>query len=198
MWTRKQAVCQLSFIHSRRTRCIHRTCLRLDTASSRFTKNCIAWVETTLIPSTLFTCHILPEKTLTVGESPTHSYDFNGRIRRMFESSSHPPFTPNGQCIAVWAHARNVLFCLFFFSENRELTDPAEIEQALRFGEYIKNGAHMMTTNLPSTSFDRFFVRTHRPCMLCCTARQMGNYHRDTRAVLPPQISLSETAIRHF
>jgi hypothetical protein len=45
-------------------------------------------------------------------------------------------------------------FCFVLFSENRELTDPAEIEQALRFGEYIKNGAHMMTTNLPSTSFD--------------------------------------------
>jgi hypothetical protein len=26
--------------------------------------------------------------------------------------------------------------------ENRRLTDPAEIEQALRFGEYIKQGAH--------------------------------------------------------
>ena len=37
--------------------------------------------------------------------------------------------------------------------ENRGLTDPAEIEQALRFGEYIKNGAHMIT-HLPSTSFD--------------------------------------------
>lgn len=26
--------------------------------------------------------------------------------------------------------------------ENRDLKEPAEIEQALRFGEYIKNGAH--------------------------------------------------------
>jgi hypothetical protein len=39
---------------------------------------------------------------------PLHSYDFNARIRRMFD-------------------------------KNRALTDPAEIEQALRFGEYIKN-----------------------------------------------------------
>jgi len=39
---------------------------------------------------------------------PDPSYNFNGRIRRMFE-------------------------------KNRELTNPAEIEQALRFGEYIKN-----------------------------------------------------------
>lgn len=26
--------------------------------------------------------------------------------------------------------------------ENRDLKEPAEIEQALRFGEYIKNGTH--------------------------------------------------------
>ncbi|KAI0300771.1 hypothetical protein BC826DRAFT_990331 [Russula brevipes] len=38
---------------------------------------------------------------------PDPDYDFNGRMRRMFE-------------------------------KNRRLTDPAEIEQALRFGEYIK------------------------------------------------------------
>ncbi|KAF8265017.1 hypothetical protein EI94DRAFT_1590384, partial [Lactarius quietus] len=36
------------------------------------------------------------------------SYDFSGRMRRMFE-------------------------------KNRDLKDPAEIEKALRFGEYIKN-----------------------------------------------------------
>jgi hypothetical protein len=29
--------------------------------------------------------------------------------------------------------------------ENRSLTDPAEIEQALHFGEYIKNGTHVHT-----------------------------------------------------
>ncbi|KAH9972158.1 hypothetical protein BGW80DRAFT_397979 [Lactifluus volemus] len=39
---------------------------------------------------------------------PDPNYDFNGRIRRMFE-------------------------------KNRGLTDSAKIEQALRFGEYIKN-----------------------------------------------------------
>ncbi|KAH9954296.1 hypothetical protein BC827DRAFT_1144057 [Russula dissimulans] len=39
---------------------------------------------------------------------PDPNYDFNGRIRRMFE-------------------------------KNRCLKNPAEIEQALRFGEYIKN-----------------------------------------------------------
>ncbi|KAH9041720.1 hypothetical protein EDB85DRAFT_1857857 [Lactarius pseudohatsudake] len=39
---------------------------------------------------------------------PDANYDFNGRMRRMFE-------------------------------KNRDLKDPAEIEQALRFGEYIKN-----------------------------------------------------------
>ncbi|KAI0255074.1 hypothetical protein BJV78DRAFT_1120141 [Lactifluus subvellereus] len=38
---------------------------------------------------------------------PDPSYDFNGRMRRMFE-------------------------------KNRDLTDPAEIEQALQFGEYIR------------------------------------------------------------
>ncbi|KAI9463313.1 hypothetical protein BJY52DRAFT_1115777 [Lactarius psammicola] len=39
---------------------------------------------------------------------PDATYNFNGRMRRMFE-------------------------------KNRDLKDPAEIEQALRFGEYIKN-----------------------------------------------------------
>lgn len=39
---------------------------------------------------------------------PDASYDFNGRMRRLFE-------------------------------KNRYLKEPAEIEQALRFGEYIKN-----------------------------------------------------------
>lgn len=29
--------------------------------------------------------------------------------------------------------------------ENRSLTDPAEIEQALRLGEYIKNGTHVLS-----------------------------------------------------
>lgn len=31
--------------------------------------------------------------------------------------------------------------------ENRNLTDPAEIEQALHFGEYIKNGTHVHAHN---------------------------------------------------
>ncbi|KAF8501732.1 hypothetical protein F5888DRAFT_1608654 [Russula emetica] len=39
---------------------------------------------------------------------PDPNYDFNARMRRMFE-------------------------------KNRSLTDPAEIEQALHFAEYIKN-----------------------------------------------------------
>jgi hypothetical protein len=29
--------------------------------------------------------------------------------------------------------------------ENRSLTDPAEIEQALRLGEYIKNGTRVLS-----------------------------------------------------
>lgn len=33
--------------------------------------------------------------------------------------------------------------------ENRGLTDPAEIEQALHFGEYIKNGTHVHTIHNP-------------------------------------------------
>ncbi|EPQ54206.1 hypothetical protein GLOTRDRAFT_139556 [Gloeophyllum trabeum ATCC 11539] len=39
---------------------------------------------------------------------PDPSYDFNGRMRRMFE-------------------------------KNRDLTDPEDIEKAIKFGEYIKN-----------------------------------------------------------
>ena len=42
--------------------------------------------------------------------------------------------------IAHWAHDEALSL-----AENRSLTDPAEIEQALRFGEYIKNGTHVHT-----------------------------------------------------
>ncbi|KAI0067339.1 hypothetical protein BV25DRAFT_1794841 [Artomyces pyxidatus] len=41
-------------------------------------------------------------------EYPDPSYDFHGRIRRLFQ-------------------------------KNKDLTDPEQIEQALRLGEYIKN-----------------------------------------------------------
>jgi hypothetical protein len=52
----------------------------------------------------------------------------------MFDSLS--PLTR----IAHWAHDEALSLV-----ENRSLTDPAEIEQALRFGEYIKNGTHVLT-----------------------------------------------------
>ncbi|KAH9177389.1 hypothetical protein EDB89DRAFT_1902592 [Lactarius sanguifluus] len=62
---------------------------------------------------------------------PDANYDFNGRMRRMFE-------------------------------KNRDLKDPAEIEQALRFGEYIKNGTHVRTAD-PTTgpSFTSPFYGNH-------------------------------------
>lgn len=55
-------------------------------------------------------------------------------MRRMFESSSH--------------HFRGASYLIsetLSLVENRSLTDPAEIEQALHFGEYIKNGTHVHT-----------------------------------------------------
>ncbi|KAF8920178.1 hypothetical protein CPB85DRAFT_1273770 [Mucidula mucida] len=51
----------------------------------------------------------LYKELITLGkEYPDPSYDFNRRIRQMFD-------------------------------KNRNLTDPEEIEKALKFGEYIKN-----------------------------------------------------------
>lgn len=47
----------------------HHTCLRLDSASSRFTRNCIALAETTLIPSTAL--RVIFFRKLTLGERPT-------------------------------------------------------------------------------------------------------------------------------
>lgn len=42
--------------------------------------------------------------------------------------------------------------------ENRSLTDPAEIEQALHFGEYIKNGTHVHTQLYISSARTSFTV----------------------------------------
>ena len=55
--------------------------------------------------------------------------------------------------MAVWekTHTRGMFPSVL---ENRGLTDPAEIEQALRFGEYIKNGTPMIKSN---PFFDVFF-----------------------------------------
>jgi len=79
--------------------------------------------------------------------------------------------------------------------ENRGLTDPAEIEQALRFGEYIKNGAHMIT-HLPSTSFDIFIIFIDSLYVRITLVRWA--IYRNACAILPPQIPPSETTIRHF
>jgi hypothetical protein len=56
-------------------------------------------------------------------------------MRQMFESVSYHLIS-NGT-----AHDEAVPPSV----ENRNLTDPAEIEQALRLGEYIKNGTHERT-----------------------------------------------------
>jgi len=55
-------------------------------------------------------------------------------MRRMFESSS-PSFS----------RSLFILRLALSLVENRSLTDPAEIEQALHFGEYMKNGTHVHT-----------------------------------------------------
>ena len=106
------------------------------------------------------------KKMLTLGEPrQPHSYDFNGRIRRMFESSSHHPLIPDGPVNRrLGSRANRSVFAVYV--ENRELTDPAEIEQALRFGEYIKNGAHMMTAHLSRLLLliDSLYVRIALVC----------------------------------
>jgi hypothetical protein len=73
----------------------------------------------------------------------------------MFDSSYHPLTSsliiPRLHSrLGKNSHERNVPSVL----ENRGLTDPAEIEQALRFGEYIKNGTPMIKSN---PFFDVFF-----------------------------------------
>lgn len=56
---------------------------------------------------------------------PDPSYDFNGRMRRLFESE-----------IPV----RTALRLLTAPKENRNLTEKDEIERAIKLGEFIKNG----------------------------------------------------------
>ncbi|KAG1821911.1 uncharacterized protein BJ212DRAFT_1547620 [Suillus subaureus] len=82
-----------------------------------------------------------------LGRDYEPSYDFHGKLRRMFE-------------------------------KNRNLTDDDEIEKALRFGEYIKNGenpclvfASQISTSEADVSFkhcvryltDRYHHSWHRP-----------------------------------
>lgn len=55
-----------------------------------------------------------------------YSYDFHGKLRRLFESE--------------WTGALVGLACLTLVAENRQLTNTEDIEKALRLGEYIKNG----------------------------------------------------------
>ena len=85
-------------------------------------KSCIGWAVT---------IQILREQTaISVQHHADHAcnrYDFNGRMRRMFESmciTSDAPILLLNKCIG-----------------NRNLTNPEEIEKALKLGEYIKNGA---------------------------------------------------------
>lgn len=42
--------------------------------------------------------------------------------------------------------------------ENRGLTDPAEIEQALHFGEYMKNGTHVHTSTQSCVSKNFIYI----------------------------------------
>jgi hypothetical protein len=56
-------------------------------------------------------------------------------MRRMFQSMSHHLIS-SGDLLILGALSS---------VENRSLTDPAEIEQALRLGEYIKNGTRVLS-----------------------------------------------------
>jgi hypothetical protein len=108
--------------------------------------------------------------------APLHSYDFNARMRRMFESSFPP-------CIISFMKVLVILRLCFSSVENRNLTDPAEIEQVLRFGEYMKNGTH---------------VHTHpvKTAIYIASPGGMAIIYRNVGIVLPPQISLSQATLR--
>jgi len=59
-------------------------------------------------------------------------------------------------------HSNDIPISIIFLvlAENRGLTDPAEIEQALRLGEYIKNGTQMIKAS-PSVFFLLLFLCIH-------------------------------------
>ena len=63
--------------------------------------------------------------------------------------------------------------------ENRDLKEPAEIDQALRFGDYIKNGTHIDV---------HIHVHSHR--------RRMVSKYRDTGIVRSSKVPSSEAALR--
>ena len=68
--------------------------------------------------------------------------------------------------------------------ENRGLTDPAEIEQALHFGEYIKNGTHVHAqSNVMSQKLHLRRLGWH------------GDY-RNVGIIHSPQISLFKATLR--
>lgn len=66
--------------------------------------------------------------------------------------------------------------------ENRDLKEPAEIEQALRFGEYIRNGKHI------DVHIQLQDPHSHR--------RRMLSKYRDASFVLSSQVPSSEAALR--
>ena len=56
-----------------------------------------------------------------------HRYNFNGRMRQLFEST-----------LSIAGHLDSLLIAI---AENKNLTNPEDIEKALKLGEYIKNGS---------------------------------------------------------
>lgn len=65
-------------------------------------------------------------------------------------------------------------------TENRNLSDPEEIEKALKLGEYIRNGAWVPVF---TTCIDAVYMSN---ADLLCDDR------RNARPLLPPEISTSE------
>jgi hypothetical protein len=79
--------------------------------------------------------------------------------------------------------ARNPISSRFPPPENKNLTDPAEIERAIKLGEYVKNGSH---SYLSCTHYCLSFVE------LETLALYSLRKYRHLRRMYPPGSSMSD------
>ncbi|KAG8213225.1 hypothetical protein J3R82DRAFT_11690 [Butyriboletus roseoflavus] len=71
-----------------------------------------------------------------LGRDYEPSYDFHGKLRKLYESKSFfQTLSLRAVLPATLAHSVDRIA-----TENRNLKDDTEIERALALGEYIKNG----------------------------------------------------------
>lgn len=96
--------------------------------SSLSTKSFTVSDATILTPRRPFS---YPARTILIS-CGSSSYDFHGRMRRMFESMQ--------SYFYLYTQGLTVLL----YTENKTLTDKDEIENAIKLGEYIKKGASLV------------------------------------------------------